>query len=193
MRVCSGKLRFPVSPLGLCLPLGQGGSVLPPAPCALVLCWWSLELETNSKSALLCGEGGWGLKSLVCTDPRTPHSASYGGTHLGPISEKAQNKLLGAAFTKVKLSSGNQARPNACLLRKAVLSVFSPRSVLAIGPRRFCAAYCSLGTGAVLVVSGDGNQLQMCTPLRRRRMGTEKALCALALTPHIPLAREGPT
>src|SRR5512134_107438 len=80
--------------------------------------------------------------------------------------------------------------PNACLLRKAALSGFSPRSLLALGPRRFCAAYCSLGTGAVLVVSGDGNQLQMCTALRRRRMGPEKALCALAPTPHIPPARE---
>ena len=38
MRVCSGKQRFPVSPVGLCLPYGQGVSGLPPAPCALVLC-----------------------------------------------------------------------------------------------------------------------------------------------------------
>ena len=61
------------------------------------------------------------------------------------------------------------------MLRKAALSGFSPRSLLALGPRRFCAAYCSLGTAALLVVSGDGNQLQMCTPLWRRRMGPEKA------------------
>ena len=36
--------------------------MLPPAPCAQVFCWWSLELETNSKRALLCGEHGWGQK-----------------------------------------------------------------------------------------------------------------------------------
>ena len=36
--------------------------MLPTAPLALVLCWWSLEMETNSKCALLCGEGGWGQK-----------------------------------------------------------------------------------------------------------------------------------
>ena len=61
-RVCSGKQRFPVSPKGLCLPYGQGVSGLPPAAWALVLCLWSLELETNSKRALLWGEAGWGLK-----------------------------------------------------------------------------------------------------------------------------------
>ena len=48
----------------------------PTAPLALVLCWWSLEMETNSKCALLCGEGGWGQKSIVCTGPNTPYSAS---------------------------------------------------------------------------------------------------------------------
>ena len=76
MCVCSGKQRFPVFPLGLCLPKGQGGSGLPPAPWALVLCWWSLEVETSSKRALLCGEGGWGLKILVCTGPTSPTFAS---------------------------------------------------------------------------------------------------------------------
>ena len=39
----------------------------------------SLELETNSKCALLQGEGGWGLKSLVCTGTSTPPFASYEG------------------------------------------------------------------------------------------------------------------
>ena len=38
--------------------------MLPTAPLALVLCWWSLEMETNSKCALLCGEGGF-LKGEV--------------------------------------------------------------------------------------------------------------------------------
>jgi len=58
MRVCSGKQRFLVSPLGLCLPQEEGASGLPPAPCALVLCWWPLELETYSKRAPHWGEGG---------------------------------------------------------------------------------------------------------------------------------------
>ena len=70
-----------------------------------------------------------------------------------------------------------------------MLSGFSPRSILALGPRKVRAASCSLGTGAVLVVAGTGNQLQTCSPLGRRRMGTEKALCAQAPPPHLSPAR----
>ena len=72
MHVCSGKQRFLVSPLGLCLPQEQGGSGLPPAPWALVLCWCSLDLETYSKRALLWGEGGWGLKRPCVHWPHQP-------------------------------------------------------------------------------------------------------------------------
>ena len=72
MRLCSGTQRFLVSPLGLCLHYGQGGSGLPPAPWAMVLCCWSLELETNSKRALLWGEGGWGLKRPCMPWPQHP-------------------------------------------------------------------------------------------------------------------------
>ena len=62
--------------------------MLPTAPLALVLCWWSLELETNSKRALFWEEGGWGMKGLVCTGPSKPHSASNGGTHQGPSQKR---------------------------------------------------------------------------------------------------------
>ena len=46
--------------------------MLPTAPLALVLCWWSLEMETNSKCALLCGEGGWGQKRPCVHWPQHP-------------------------------------------------------------------------------------------------------------------------
>ena len=46
--------------------------MLPTAPLALVLCWWSLEMETNSKCALLCGEGGWGQKRPCVHRPQQP-------------------------------------------------------------------------------------------------------------------------
>ena len=46
--------------------------MLPTAPLALVLCWWSLEMETNSKGALLQGEGGWGQKSPFEHWPQHP-------------------------------------------------------------------------------------------------------------------------
>ena len=72
MRVCSGKQRLRVSTLGQCLPKSQGCSGLPPAPWALVLCWCSLELETNSKRALLWGQGGCCLKRPCVYWPKHP-------------------------------------------------------------------------------------------------------------------------
>ena len=41
----------------------------------------------------------------------SPPRASSGGPHLGPSSETAQNALLGAAFCKGKLGSGNKPQP----------------------------------------------------------------------------------
>ena len=52
MRLCSGKQRLPFSPLSLSSQIGQRGSGLPLAPWALLLCWWSPELETHSKRVL---------------------------------------------------------------------------------------------------------------------------------------------
>ena len=50
--------------------------MLPTAPLALGLCWWSLEMETNSKCALFAEKADGARKGLVCTGPTTPHSAS---------------------------------------------------------------------------------------------------------------------
>ena len=55
MRVSQGTQCLPLSHLALCSPKAQGWSGLPPAPCALVLCSWWPELETNSKRVLLWG------------------------------------------------------------------------------------------------------------------------------------------
>ena len=120
VRVCSAKQRLPVSPLGLCSPFGLGGSGLPPAPCALVLCWWSLDLETYSKRALLQGEGGWGLKRpfehwpqhpTFChlgRDPRRAHLRK--GTKLGSGSFICESEtLLGKpSSAPMRLCSGKQ-------------------------------------------------------------------------------------
>ena len=71
IRVCSGNQRFPISPLDLSLPWARR-VWLRPAPWALALCWWSLEMETNSKRALLQGEGGWGMKRPCVPWPQHP-------------------------------------------------------------------------------------------------------------------------
>ena len=78
--------------------------MLPTAPLALVLCWWSLEMETNSKCALLCGEGGWGqkrpcvhwrLNPIFCQLGRDPHRAHLRkGTKLGSGSFICESETL---------------------------------------------------------------------------------------------------
>ena len=111
MRVCSGKQRFLLSTLAHCSPSEQGGSGLPPAPWALVLCRASLELETNSKGALLQGEGGRGLKrpcvhcpqhTILCPLGRDPARA-----HLRKGTKLASGRFICESETFLgKPSSG---------------------------------------------------------------------------------------
>ena len=71
---------------------------------ALVLCWWSLEMETNSKCALLCGEGGWGQKRPCVHWPQhpifrqlgrdTPRAHLRKGTKLGSGSFICESETL---------------------------------------------------------------------------------------------------
>ena len=65
--------------------------MLPPAPCALVLCWWSLELEANAKRALLQAEGGWGLKRPCVQWPHEPTFRQLGRDPANAHLKKAQN------------------------------------------------------------------------------------------------------
>ena len=54
---------------------GHRGSGLPLAPWALLLCWWSPELETHSKHILLHGEAGVGTKMPPgCRPQQSPQS-----------------------------------------------------------------------------------------------------------------------
>ena len=57
MRLGSGSQRLPSSHLALGSPQGQGGSALPLALWALLLGWWSPQLEPNSKHHPLSREG----------------------------------------------------------------------------------------------------------------------------------------
>ena len=97
--------------------------MLPPAPCALVLCWWSLELETNSKRALLCGEGGWGLKRPCVHWPQHPTSRQLGrdparahlrkGTNLasGSCIRETETLLGQPSSAPMRVCSGKQRFP----------------------------------------------------------------------------------
>ena len=91
--------------------------MLPIAPLALVLCWWSLEMETNSKCALLCGEGGWGQKRPCVHWPQHPIFCQ-----LGRDTPRAHLRK------GTKLASGSCIRESETLLGK-------PRSA----PMRLCS------------------------------------------------------
>ena len=94
--------------------------MLPTAPLALGLCWWSLEMETNSKCALLCGEGGWGQKRpcvhwpqhpILCHLGRDPARAHLRkGTKLGSGSFICESEtLLGKpSSAPMRVCSGKQ-------------------------------------------------------------------------------------
>ena len=131
MRLCSGKQRFLVSPLAHCSPLEQGGSGLPLPLCALVLCRSSLELETNSKRALLQGEGGWGLKR-PCV--HWPHHRTF--CQLGRNPARAH-------FRKgTKLPSGSCFRESETLLGKpssAPMRVCSGKQRFLVSPLAHCS------------------------------------------------------
>ena len=116
MRVCSGKQYLTISLLGLCSPYGLGGSVLPPSLCALVICWWSPELETTSKHALLQGEGGWGLKRPCVHGPQHPTLC-----HLGrdPPRDHLRNGTKVASGSCIHESETLLGKPSSAPMRVA--------------------------------------------------------------------------
>ena len=106
--------------------IGQSGSGLPLAPWALMLCFWSPELETHSKRVLLHGEAGVGRKM-----------PSGGRRHQSPRSQlrslkvrchhtHGKNDLLGSAFWKVNHSSGNKPQPQCAFAQQSNACLFLP-------------------------------------------------------------------
>ena len=166
---------------------------MPNAPWALVLCWWSQELESNSKRALLWGECGRGLKRPCVHWPKHPTFRQLGRDAPRAHLRKGTKLVSAAAFTRVKLSSGNQAQPQCLFAQESSTFWILHYPLLAIGTKRVWASSCSLLPGALQVIARDGNQFQTYSTSGRRQMGPEKALCALAPPPQLSLAREGPS
>ena len=104
--------------------------MLPTAPLALVLCWWSLEMETNSKCALLCGEGGWGQKRPCVHWPQHP------------ILCNLRRDPARAHLRKgTKLASGSCIRESATLLGKpssAPMRLCSGKQRFLVSPLGLC-------------------------------------------------------
>ena len=121
----------------------------------------------------------------LCQQGREPPRALFRkGTKLafGCCIRESETLLGKPSSAPMRVRSGKQ-----------VFLVSPPSPLLVIGTRRAWASSCSLCTGALQVIARTGNQLQRCSPFRRRRMGPEKALCALAPAPQLSLVREGPS
>ncbi len=132
-------------------------------------------------------------KAFCALGPAPQPSPAREGPPAGPSQKGHKTSCWELPSRKGNSPRESKLSPSACVLSKAALAGFAPRPVLALLPRRVWAAPCSLCSGAWPSDTGAGKQLQTCSPSGRRRMGSEKALCALVPAPHLSSAREGPT
>ena len=111
MRPGSGSQRLPSSHLALGSPRAKEGlgCLWLRGPCCLAGGLRTLKPTPNVFS--FTERADLASRSPGCTGPSNPAIASSGEPHLGPSSETAQNALLGAAFCKGKLCSGNKPQP----------------------------------------------------------------------------------
>ena len=124
--VCSAKQRLPVLSLGLCLHFRRGGPGLPPAPCSPVLGQVSPELETNSKRAVLQGEGRWGLKRPFVHWPQHPSLRLLGRDPPRAHLRKGTKRASGSCLLEREISSGKQAQPQCVFAQQSSACRFRP-------------------------------------------------------------------
>ena len=117
------KQHFPFSSLALCFPWGKGESGLPLAPWALLVCWWSPELETHSKRVLLRGEAGFEMERPCVQRPQqstlsqtwrsTPRSHLTDDTKPGHDSciLESETNFKEQTTNPMRLCSGKQRLP----------------------------------------------------------------------------------
>ena len=94
MRLCSGKQRLPFSPLSLSSQIGQRGSGLPLAPWALLVCWWSPELQTHSRWVCLHGHPRFGMKMPCFHRPHLCNLRQIGRPTPRTQPQATQNQVL---------------------------------------------------------------------------------------------------
>ena len=115
----------------------------------------------------------------------------------GPVALTDQNQLLGAASCKGKLSSGSKPQPLGALAQESSASRFRPRPCALPRAMRGWAAHGSLGTAALLGVSGARNPLPRGSPCWGSMIGRAKAFCpqapAMPPEPARPLSAEVPS
>ena len=105
--------------------------MLPPALCALVLCRSLLELETNSKGALLQGEGGWGLKRPCVHWPQHPTLCHRGSDPARLDLRKGTKLAYGSCFRESETLLGNPS--------SAPMRVCSGKQRFLVSPLAHCS------------------------------------------------------
>ena len=100
--------------------------MLPTAPLALVLCWWSLEMETNSKGALLCGEGRRGQKRPWVHWPQKPTFRQLGRDPARAHLRKGTKLASGSCIRESETLSRNQAQPQCVFAQESSACWFLP-------------------------------------------------------------------
>ena len=93
--------------------------MLPPAPCALLFCWWSLELETNSKRTLLQEEGGCGLKRPCVHWPHQPTFRQLGRDPPRAHLRKGTKLVSGSCIRESETLLGKPTQPKCVLAQES--------------------------------------------------------------------------
>ena len=97
---------------------------------ALLLCWWSPELEIHSKRVPLRGQAGVGWKMPSGRRPQLSPQSQLGTSAPRPHLTHGPNEVLRAAFWKHRLSSGNKPQCKCTFAQQSNAGLFQP---LAIG------------------------------------------------------------
>ena len=137
VRLCSGNNHSPHVPLlskatlaffspSPLVSRGQCGAGLPLAPWALLLCWWSPEMETHSKHILLHGEAGVGTKMPPGCRPQQSPQSLLGGSASSIQLTHGLKEVLRAAFWDFRLSSGNKTEPKCAFAQQSHAGLFLP-------------------------------------------------------------------
>ena len=135
VRLCSGNNHNPHAPLlskatlaffspSPLLSRRQCGAGLPLAPWALLFCWWSPGVEAHSNGFRLRGEAGVGREVASGRGPQRCPRSQLGRSTPRPQLTHGSKHHSGAAFWKVRLSSGNKLQPQCAFAQQSHVCLF---------------------------------------------------------------------
>ena len=118
-----------VFPPGPALSIGRCRAGLPMDPWDLLLCWGFRAPESHCPRVLLRGDAGLGAQRPSAPRPQPCTLSQLGRSAPRPLRSDRHDELLGAAFCKVKLSSGSKPHPQLALAQESSASRFPPQAL----------------------------------------------------------------